>query len=110
MSGESRKQRADQVVPVTRAAPGGSSDAGEGSPPGGAPARKRDAEASSAVGRHGGMGHLLHIAPMALILFAPRLGLIWTLVLAAAFVSLMVWRSTRRRSAKTQSQVSGGGD
>ncbi|MCZ7665312.1 MAG: hypothetical protein M5U22_21355 [Thermoleophilia bacterium] len=52
---------------------------------------------------HGGMGHVLHMAPMLLILFAPRLGLVWTLVLAAAFAGFMIWRSMRRRSAKTGS-------
>lgn len=54
---------------------------------------------------HGGMGHLLHMAPMALILFAPRLGLLWTLVLVAAFVGLMVWRSMRSRAMKAGSHL-----
>lgn len=68
------------------------------------PAEARVPGGHGAMG-HGGMGHLLHMAPMALILFAPRLGLLWTLVLVAAFVGLMVWRSMRSRAMKAGSHL-----
>ncbi len=96
-------KRNDDAVPVEITAPD-VPETVEGPAPTGTRAPGGHGGGHGAMG-HGGMGHVLHMAPMLLILFAPRLGLVWTLVLAAAFAGFMIWRSMRKRAAKTGSHV-----
>jgi len=54
---------------------------------------------------HSGAGHLLHMAPVLLILLAPRLGWPLTIGLLAAFGAYMYVSWRKRRVAQTGSEV-----
>ncbi|GEM_PF-4514042 len=54
---------------------------------------------------HSGAGHLLHMAPVLLILLAPRLGWPLTIGLLALFGAYMYVSWRKRRTARTSSEV-----